>query len=352
MSIRPNPGLATNPGLAAVACATFATLISLPGAARSQSFAHAVAAYRPGPGVKAPFDDPRKALGPALGAGRTSGSLDVVTLGEGGSLSLSFRTPITDGPGADFLVFENSFIVGLRAECYAELAFVEVSSDGVNFARFPVSYVGPQVPIGPFGSLVPGTWSGCAGSTPVHTHPTRRPDIDPRDPARTGGDAFDLAVLRDHPLVRAQKLNIFRVTHIRLVDVVDGKHRDAKGRLIRDPSLGSADIDGITVINEFGKPQRRRPIVELKLSAARRIQFTIGDPDGFGDLRGKRLGFSIQGDTLDLGALLSISRYVGGDTRAAHFESLFSVPRDFPVAIALSATDRAGLVTGASLVLH
>ncbi|MEM1001677.1 MAG: T9SS C-terminal target domain-containing protein, partial [Bacteroidota bacterium] len=48
-----------------------------------------------------------------------------VSLGDGGIATLTFDTPISDGPGFDFAVFENSF-----NDTFLELAFVEVSSDG------------------------------------------------------------------------------------------------------------------------------------------------------------------------------------------------------------------------------
>ena len=321
-------------------------------AQRPSPYASKVLHYAPGRGAFAPFNDPKKALGVPSGAGRTSGSLDVVTLGIGGSLTLGFARPITDGPGADFLVFENAFIVGLGIRCYAELFFVEVSSNGRDFARFPVSYAGPQKSLGPFGSLVPGSWKGFGGSTPVYANPTRLPAVDPRDPARAGGDAFDLRVLRSHPLVKANKLNLFHVTQIRLVDVEDAKHRDARGRLIRDPSLGSADIEGVAVLNFFGYPQRQRPYASLELTTARRIRLEIGDPDGLKDLNPWRLYMSAQGDPLELGAFLSLCRVLRADKQKLVFETVFSVPRDLPIVLALSAKDLAGHLTGTSLVLH
>ena len=53
-------------------------------------------------------------------------------LGDDGSLVLTFPAPIADGAGPDFAVFENAFSTE-----FLELAFVEVSSDGTNFTRFP-----------------------------------------------------------------------------------------------------------------------------------------------------------------------------------------------------------------------
>src|SRR3954467_173127 len=58
--------------------------------------------------------------------------VNVVSLGDGGAAILTFKLPITNGPGNDFAVFENGF-----SDTFLELAFVEVSSDGVHYFRFP-----------------------------------------------------------------------------------------------------------------------------------------------------------------------------------------------------------------------
>ena len=83
--------------------------------------------YLPGTGVDATWKTPEKALGQAVGD-----SYDVVVLGDGGSITLTFGGYITNGAGADFAVFENSF-----SDTFLELGYVEVSSNGVDFFRFP-----------------------------------------------------------------------------------------------------------------------------------------------------------------------------------------------------------------------
>ncbi|WP_437672757.1 hypothetical protein [Sorangium sp. So ce131] len=120
-------------------------------------------------------------LGPPKGAGCCGGSLDVLSLGNGGSIVLAFEgNAIIDGPGADFLVFENAFTRGGdAATVFAELATVEVSEDGAAWSAFPCTAEGP-----PYGS--------CAGWRPVHANPEEN-DIDPLDPSSAGGDPFDLA---------------------------------------------------------------------------------------------------------------------------------------------------------------
>ena len=60
---------------------------------------------------------------------------DVVSLGDGGSIILSFDEPILNREGYDFATFENGFQVGFSY--YLELAHVEVSKDGKEFKRFP-----------------------------------------------------------------------------------------------------------------------------------------------------------------------------------------------------------------------
>lgn len=121
--------------------------------------------------------------GPPRGAGSWAGSLDVLSLGEGGSVVVELGQSIVDGPGPDFIVFENPFdIGGVPGKPYAELGTVAVSADGTTFHGFEcvaTSY--------PYGS--------CAGWHPVLANPDVN-GIDPLDPSAAGGDAFDLGDLK------------------------------------------------------------------------------------------------------------------------------------------------------------
>jgi hypothetical protein len=58
-----------------------------------------------------------------------------VSLGDGGTATLTFEYPVADGPGWDFAVFENGF--SSFGGYFLELATVAVSSDGINFVPFP-----------------------------------------------------------------------------------------------------------------------------------------------------------------------------------------------------------------------
>ncbi len=118
---------------------------------------------------------PQIVLGVPWGEGELAGSLDVVTLGHGGSITLSFDdNEIVDGPGVDFRVFENAFRPN-GASVFVEAATVWASRDGVDFVPFQYAALG---------------FAGLAGVTPVYAHPSN--GIDPRS-AEAGGDGFDLA---------------------------------------------------------------------------------------------------------------------------------------------------------------
>ncbi len=167
---------------------------------------------------------------------------DIVSLGDSGVATLSFRRPITNGTGPDFVIFENGF--GTTAGDYLELAFVEVSSDGVHFHRFPTYCgLGQLVQIGPF-STTTGVerLNNFAGKyvTPY-------------------GTPFDLADLEGLAQSNVD-LNLNRITHVRLVDAIGSINpvygiRAANGNLVNDPyptafPSGGFDLDAVGVIHE------------------------------------------------------------------------------------------------------
>jgi hypothetical protein len=111
----------------------------------------------PGAGLVS-FGDPANALGPADG-----NATHVVSLGDGGQITLSFAHPINDGPGPDLAVFENGFVTS-PVLAYLELAFVEVSTNGTDFVRFPsASLTQTTTQIGTFGTLDTTNIDGLAG---------------------------------------------------------------------------------------------------------------------------------------------------------------------------------------------
>lgn len=84
--------------------------------------------------------DPQNALGAPHGKYvnepyYTDTDTPVVTLGDGGAITLAFDTPVVDDPrnpyGLDFIVFSNAYFVGYNPSLrWQELAFVEISQDG------------------------------------------------------------------------------------------------------------------------------------------------------------------------------------------------------------------------------
>lgn len=131
-------------------------------------------------------------LGGPQGGGLARGSLHVASLGEGGSIILGFgEAEIIDGPGPDFLVFENPFLIsGDPENPYAELGIVSVSEDGETWHEFPCQ--GAEFP-----------YEFCAGWNPVQANVAEGVG-DPFDP-EWGGDPFDLA---DLGLERARFIRI------------------------------------------------------------------------------------------------------------------------------------------------
>lgn len=192
-------------------------------------WASEVVAYVPGPNVSNQFAVATNALGPATPPEGLNLSTNIVSLGDSGSVTLAFPAPITDGPGADFAVFENAF-----TEDFLELAYVEVSSDGTTFVRFP-SHTLLAEPIDRFAETNQTEASAYAGLAGKHL--------------QGNGTPFDLRVLAGTP-----GLNVRRVTRVRLVDIPgDGSEIDSYGNPIYDPyptvGSGGFDLDAVGVLN-------------------------------------------------------------------------------------------------------
>ncbi|MCW2763752.1 MAG: hypothetical protein JWR85_3953 [Marmoricola sp.] len=192
---------------------------------------------------RGPIDASNPSLGHAtFGAGSAAlgapgGVYDVVTLGDGGRITLTFDRPIVDGPGADFAVFENGFANGEML--FAELAFVAVSSNGVDFARFAsVSETPVATQVGAFGTLDPTNVSNLAGKHAIGE-----------------GTGFDLATLANLP----GGVDVSAIRYVRITDVVGSIDptlgtRDSRGVLINDPfttpyDTGGFDLNAVGVIN-------------------------------------------------------------------------------------------------------
>jgi len=177
----------------------------------------------------ASFGDSTLALGVAEGT-----SSDVVSLGDAGSITVTFPNPIKNGNGPDFVVFENSF-----NDDFLELAHVEVSTDGIDFIRIPsISLTQTTTQTGSFASTDPTKIHNLAGKY------------------RQGyGTPFDL-----QDIVDSTNINLDSINFVKIIDVVGTINityatYDSQGNIINDPysttfESGGFDLDAIGVINE------------------------------------------------------------------------------------------------------
>jgi hypothetical protein len=190
----------------------------------------------PGGGL-AFFGVPENALGPA-----TTNPSDVVSLGDGGQITVTFDLAIFDALGPDFAVFENGFEFG--GALFGELAYVEVSSNGVDFARFPSESL-TAGPVGAFDPIDPTDVHDLAGAFP-----------------QGQGTPFDLLELAAHSLVADGLLDLQGVRFVRMIDVIgDGSTLDSAGRPIFDPyptafssGAGGFDLDAVGILHGAPEP--------------------------------------------------------------------------------------------------
>lgn len=182
-----------------------------------------------GTAVDANWRVPEKIYGPALG------TMGIVVLGNQGRVDVTFDRPITNGVGPDFAVYENGFGSG-TSMVFAEIAFTEVSSDGLNFVRFDQHCLQNGNP-GAYGTLSMNSFNNVAGTAPA-----------------LWGTPFDLEELRNRAEVLDGTLNLQAITHVRIIDI-DGLAPvyDAFGNQCWDatPTWGSGgfDFDAIGVIH-------------------------------------------------------------------------------------------------------
>ncbi|MDP0495351.1 MAG: hypothetical protein Q7Q73_03995 [Verrucomicrobiota bacterium JB024] len=199
-----------------------------------------------------------------------------------GHITLWFEKPIHDVPGADLVVYENGFISGYNqggvgvGGVFAELAFVEVSTDGENFARFPsISLTEADAAPLRYGSMDPSLIYNLAGK-----HVNSDGD--------SWGTPFDLSTLLSEANVVNGLVDLENIRFVRIVDVCGiGVYNsggvdyvgavDSLGNVIYDPyrttGSGGFDLDAIGAIGQ--------PIYFDEWNAGRGL-VPAGDDDGDG----------------------------------------------------------------------
>jgi hypothetical protein len=188
----------------------------------------------------------------------------MLALGHGSSITVMFGGPIPNGPGWNFAVFENSFLDSSFALAgrgggtnyvydnsgtnlvpvargynfvWTKLAFVDVSSDDTNWARFPTTYLNTDVLFQATVPDSPAHWlsqdatmiDGLAGRTALQY-----------------GMPFSLSVLTNNPNVRSGAVNLNNIRYIRFTDVVgDGSALDQYGNPIYSPYYDGTQVPAL-----------------------------------------------------------------------------------------------------------
>jgi hypothetical protein len=311
-------------------------------------YAVSVLAYAPGAGGEL---SPADAIGPPTGGGLHAGSLDTASIGVGGSITLEFAVNCANGPGTDLLVCENPFLVGGGPTAFAEVCFVEVSSDGQIFARFPTRYTGPVGPFLPTAGALPAWYSGLAGARPVLANPPLGPD--PLDVVHAGGDAFDFSELLDHPAVLSGDVSVDAIQWVRLVDIETGTVLDDQGVAIWDcgiDSTSATDIDAIVAVNNDVNLGNGRPEVELSLDGAGFLTLHVRDPDGIKDFK-QGLSAAVDHTQVPFFSLLPFFLLVQADTQSFTLVTGPVPPGAFPLELRVGAKDKTGKIGGDALLL-
>lgn len=180
------------------------------------------------------------------------GDLDATQIASGatpGYLTVTFPHGVRNGAGADFAVFENGFTLGSPNGLFAELAYVEVSTDGSTFARFPSisTNTAPVQGASPFAGFDMSNVYNLAGKH-----------------AGNFGTPFNLDDLLIAPAVVGGAVDLDNIQFVKLVDIPgSGAFVDSLGNPILDNWLttGTGGFDfrlpagqGVGVINAVPEP--------------------------------------------------------------------------------------------------
>ena len=190
--------------------------------ASSDPFVDRVVSFEPGEGGGHNKDLlPDIVLGPPRGKGKLEPSDHVLSLGRGGRITLEFvDNEVIDEEGPDFIIFENPFLLAPGNDAgngHFELAKVEVSEDGKEWKEFKHDTISRP------------------GWHPVLANKDEN-DLDPTDPEKAGGDAFDL-----------KEVGLKRIRFIRITDL-------GSSTVIGEGTTGF-DLDAVAAIHS--KPREK-----------------------------------------------------------------------------------------------
>ncbi|MFI4910044.1 MAG: hypothetical protein ACIAQZ_00105 [Sedimentisphaeraceae bacterium JB056] len=155
-----------------------------------------------------------------------------------GQITLSFDEPITNGPGPDFAVFENGFIsaggAGVGGQIFAELAYVEVSTNGIDFVRFPSVSLTPD-DVGAYGTIDPSNVYNLAGKH-VNAYES------------SWGTPFNLKDIETFEQVITGTVDINNINYVRIIDIPgNGFFQDNASTIIEPNSIDESTGTGGTL---------------------------------------------------------------------------------------------------------
>jgi len=140
---------------------------------------------------------------------------EILSLGLGGEIIVRIKgSTIKDGPGYDFVIYENAFNNPINGLIYSEPAKVAVSQNGMDYFEFPYNEK---------------DLSGCAGTKPTI-------GSENYDPDKYGGNKFDLA-----------DLGLKEIQYIKITDITEVIKNDPEHEYY-DPTLTGFDLDAVVGI--------------------------------------------------------------------------------------------------------
>lgn len=175
--------------------------------------------------------------------GKVTDNPRMVSLGDKGVVKLTFNSPIVNGEGPDFAVFENGFFEEEGSEnAFLELAFVEVSTDGIDYIRFPaITEIQSSVQMGSFENTNARFIHNFAGKY-----------------TKNYGTPFDLEEIKE--LATGTSVAINEINFVRIIDVVGSINPsiasyDSLGNRVNDPyptefESGGFDLEAVGVIHD------------------------------------------------------------------------------------------------------
>jgi hypothetical protein len=243
-----------------------------------------------------------------------------------GSITLEFDETLFDGPGPDLAVFENAIGSTIVGSTFAELGYVEVSSDGVNFARFPADSLTPEP--SPTLTTIQRQYMGIEASNVYNLAGKHH-----NNTGESWGTPFDLAELKDDPLVLNGTVDLQRIRFARVVDIPgSGDFRDAEGDPIYDAwettGSGGLDLEAIGLLRitrDYATWQRE----EFDLPADSARAGMKDDFDGDGAWNIEEFAYALAAKTPDAAGLpqLTLERITPGDAQAPEERVVLRYPR-------------------------